>query len=399
LQIPLWSEFVTLLQDILLAIDSVVHNAGLSIIVFTFLVTVVTWPLSLKSVRSMREMQRFQPVMKEIAKKYKDDPAKKQAETMRVYQTHGYNPMSSCFPLLLQMPIIAGLYQAMSGLVSSTTADAAHHAFTAAPFLWLTSIAHPDPYYIWPVLSGVFQFFSNRMAQPYGANKNADPQQAMMNKMMGFLPIYLIIIYSGVPAGLVIYWTFRAVFGAIQSYVFNGWGTLPDLPGFKWLPIKPPPPISPEIQREIDEISSRREERKGATPATGPAGSRTPAYAGTRSTIATTNPDGTPRRLSFMERMQLMAEQAAEQQEQTRLAREQQAAAQAEIDRALGNEESDEKTRRLPADEATRSLAGNGNGKRNRVAANGTFADVDSDSTGSLPEMPTGSNLPRKRRK
>ena len=83
-----------------------------------------------------------------------------------------------------------------------------------------------------------------------------------MNKMMSFLPIYLIIIYSSVPAGLVIYWSFRAVFGAIQSYVFNGWGTLPDLPGFKWLPIKPPPPISPEIQREIDEISSRREDRK-----------------------------------------------------------------------------------------------------------------------------------------
>ena len=68
----------------------------------------------------------------------------------------------------------------------------------------------PTRFYIWPVLSGAFQFVGNRMSQPYGSNKNADSQQAMMNKIMQFMPLYLIVIYLNFAAGAVIYWTFSA---------------------------------------------------------------------------------------------------------------------------------------------------------------------------------------------
>ena len=115
--VPGWQIYIDLLKSVLVAINGVVGNPGLAIIIFTLLVKVVTVPLTLKSVRSMREMQRIQPLIKEVNKRYKDDKPKQQAEMMRIYQQHGYNPMGSCLPMVLQIPIFLGLYTALGQLV------------------------------------------------------------------------------------------------------------------------------------------------------------------------------------------------------------------------------------------------------------------------------------------
>lgn len=395
--VPGWQIYIDALKSVLVAINGVVGNPGLAIIIFTLLVKVVTVPLTLKSVRSMREMQRIQPLIKEINKRYKDDKPKQQAEMMRIYQQHGYNPMGSCLPMVLQIPIFLGLYTALGQLVglpgaSGQGIEAFHHAF-----LWVPSLKDHDPYYIWPVLSGAIQFLSNRMAQPYGSNKNADPQQAMMNKMMGFLPLYLIVVYINFAAGAVIYWTFSALFSAVQTYFINGFGTLPDVPGFKWLPKRPLPPPSPEIQREIDELQNRRDDSKDskALPAGAGAG-KAAAYrqdAVRRAAAPATNPDGTPRRKSFMEKMIEIQEAQAAATAAAAAAREEQAADQAEIARALGTD-----TATLRSEE-TRAMNGNGNGKQTRAAGPVDETQVYTPADGNGAPLPTGSTLPRKRRK
>ena len=102
-------RFVQLLEEALKLINQWVGNPGVAIIIFTLIVKVLTLPLTLKSIKSMRETQRIQPLIKEVNKRYKDDKAKQQSETMRLYQAHGVNPMGSCLPMVLRIPIFFAL--------------------------------------------------------------------------------------------------------------------------------------------------------------------------------------------------------------------------------------------------------------------------------------------------
>lgn len=395
----IWDLAIQSLEAVLIWINHIVGNPGLAIIIFTLLVKLATLPLTVKSTRSMREMQRIQPLVKEINKRYKDDRAKQQSEMMRIYQQHGVNPMGGCLPMLVQIPIFFALYQALIHLVNLNTgsaeqiakaaAEVTHSFYWAAPlvladadfskaFLWVPNLAHADPFYIWPILSGAFQFLSNRMAQPYGSNKNVDPQQQMMNRIMQFLPLYLIVIYLTFPAGNVIYWTFSAIFTAVQTYVVNGWGTLPDVPGLTWLPKRPMPAPPPEILAELEEIDRRADEEKrgtrprrsGSLPAQ-PA----PAIAGP-SASTTTRP---PAR-GFLAKMMEQAQRLAEEQEAMRQDAAHKAAQDADAEPET--DEAGERTR--PVEAPTRPLA----------AANGNGTGY----TSEMAEVPTGSTLPRKRR-
>jgi YidC/Oxa1 family membrane protein insertase len=309
--LPIWDQFVQLLEESLKLINQWVGNPGVAIIIFTLIVKVLTLPLTLKSIKSMRETQRIQPLIKEVNKRFKDDKAKQQAETMRLYQEHGVNPMGSCLPMVLQIPIFFALYNALITLVQ-------HDPHFATSFLWVHDLSKADPLYVWPVLSGAFQFLGNRMAQPYGSNKNADAQQAMMNKIMQFMPIYLIVIYLNFAAGAVIYWTFSALFSAVQTYFINGFGTLPDVPGLHWLPKRPLPPPTPEVLNELAQIDARADaEKSGRGPAatSQPAPSQAAAYRQAAARRPATNGNGAPRKKSFMEKMmeQALAAQEAQQ--------------------------------------------------------------------------------------
>ena len=101
---PIWDQVRPTLEEALSLINQWVGNPGLAIIIFTLIVKAATLPLTLKSVKSMRETQRIQPLIKEVNKRYKDDKAKQQAETMRLYQAHGVNPMGSCLPMVCKSP-------------------------------------------------------------------------------------------------------------------------------------------------------------------------------------------------------------------------------------------------------------------------------------------------------
>lgn len=261
----IWNSFWHLLLNILVAINSVVHFPALAIVIFTIFMRLLTVPLNMKALRSSRNMQQIQPQIKAIQKEHAKDRAKQQEETMKLYRVYGINPAAGCFPMLAQLPIFIGLYSALQFTLQhgSDTAALSQILFNDSwvnfanfnqGFGWVPSLGKPDPLYIWPVLSGIFQFIQGRMSLPRrDPNQPMDPQAKMMNGMMQFMPIYIVFISAGFPAGTVIYWAFSSLFGAVQQYFVNGWGSLPDFPGFGFLPrkpITPPAPPQPKVTED-----------------------------------------------------------------------------------------------------------------------------------------------------
>ena len=272
--VVIWEGFWHTLLNVLVAINSVVGSPGVAIIIFTILMRSLTIPLTMKALRSSRNMQQVQPLIKEMQKKYGKDRQKIQEETMKLYRDYGINPAAGCFPMLIQLPIFIGLYSALAftlqhgsnpaqlkGVLWVTDWATSGAANFGQSFLWVPNLAKRDSMFIWPVLSGVFQFFQSRMSMPRrDPNNPMDPQQRMMQNIMQFMPIYIIFISFDFPAGNVIYWAFSSLFGAVQQYFITGFGSLPDFPGFGFLPrkpIEPPKPLHP------DAIALNASKRKG----------------------------------------------------------------------------------------------------------------------------------------
>ncbi|MEO5952450.1 MAG: YidC/Oxa1 family membrane protein insertase, partial [Chloroflexia bacterium] len=147
-----WGSLWHLLLNILVAINSVVHVPGIAIIIFTILIRSLTIPLTVKSLKSNRNMQAIQPLMKEIQKKYKDDRPKQQEETMKLYSQYGINPAAGCFPLIIQLPIFFGLFTALQFTIQHGgdatqlssilwNPDWLPYANFAGPFLWVPNLA------------------------------------------------------------------------------------------------------------------------------------------------------------------------------------------------------------------------------------------------------------------
>ena len=188
---------------------------GVTIIVFTVLVKVVFWPLTLQQIRSSRAMQALQPQLNELKKTHGKDKEKMMQEQMRLYRENRVNPMAGCLPMLIQLPIWIGLYQALFEL-------AAQPDF-ASRFLWVPNLAKPEGFpYILAILSGASQFIVQRMMQV----QSTDPQQQTMNQAMQFMPIMYIFIAFSMPAGLVLYWVASNVFTLVQQSFIYGWGSV-----------------------------------------------------------------------------------------------------------------------------------------------------------------------------
>jgi YidC/Oxa1 family membrane protein insertase len=239
-----------------------VGSAGVGIILFTIFVRAVLAPLQITQLRNAKNMQRLQPVMAELRKKHGNDKQKLSQETMSLYREHNVNPAMGCLPMLVQLPILFGLFYALLHLGSSpdnwpaainwakSTCNGVHVANWAqwyqhcygvknmpgnpsrvfqlfhADFLWLShGLGRPDPFYILPLLAGATQWLQSRMM----LTKSADPQQQMMNTMMNFMPLMIIIFAARYPSGLALYWVTSTVIGILVQYRITGWGLVPYL--------------------------------------------------------------------------------------------------------------------------------------------------------------------------
>ena len=228
---PGWSQFVDLIKWALDSLANTFNNAGLAVIVFTILIKTALMPLTVQSLRSSKAMQELQPKIKELQKKYGKDRQRLTQEQMRLYSEHRVNPMAGCLPLILQIPIFLGLYQAISSLSGSG------EGYWTGGFLWLDSLDEADPYRVLPFLAGGFQFVQTKMMRPYKQGKITDPQQAMMNTMMNFMPLTVIIFGWGFASGPVLYWATQSVYSVVQQWFITGWGSMRDW--FEWLPELP----------------------------------------------------------------------------------------------------------------------------------------------------------------
>src|SRR5450759_2645083 len=197
---------------------------GLAIIVLTVAIKLITFPLSYQQIRSAKSMRQVQSLLEEAKKRYGKDKEKLSQETMRIYKENGINPAMGCLPMLIQMPIWFGLYGALLNLSRT-------EGFNQG-FLWLPSLAHPDPYYILVGLTIVTQFIVQRMM----TMPSTDPQQQTMNKVMMFMPLTFGFVAVSVPSGLALYWVTTNLFTFFQQLFTTGWGGLSRNPQAPTLP-------------------------------------------------------------------------------------------------------------------------------------------------------------------
>ena len=191
---------------ILLFIYKFVGNYGLAIIVLTVLIKILTFPLVVKSMKGMKKMAEFQPKMKALQEKHKDDKVALNTEMMALMKQSGYNPMAGCFPMLLQMPIFFALYRVLYSA----------EELYGAPFaLWIKDLSAHDPLYITPVLMSVVMFLQQRLTPP---SPGMDPAQ---RKMMMFMPLVFGGFMLATPSGLCVYMLVNAVVSVIQQQYLN----------------------------------------------------------------------------------------------------------------------------------------------------------------------------------
>jgi YidC/Oxa1 family membrane protein insertase len=179
-------------------------NYGIAIIIITFILKLIFFPLTHKSYKSMKEMQKLQPKMAELKENFKNDRDALNKAVMELYKTHKVNPMGGCLPMLVQIPVFFGLYRALMYSIE----------LRHAPFmLWITDLSAKDPYYVTPIIMGATMFIQQKMTP-----SNMDPVQA---KMMLALPVVFTFMFLNFPSGLVIYWLVNNVLTILQQMYIN----------------------------------------------------------------------------------------------------------------------------------------------------------------------------------
>lgn len=183
---------------------------ALAIFLFTFLVKIVLFPLSYKQTVSTLKMQAIQPEVKALQEKYKSDPERMNKEVMELYKTRGVNMMGGCLPLIVQMPIIIALYQALRGF---------QYSDIGATFFWIPHLREPDALYIIPVLVAASTFLQTKLGTP---NVGGDAASNSTNKvMMYFMPLMIGFISKDFPTGVGLYWIFQSLFSILQQLLIN----------------------------------------------------------------------------------------------------------------------------------------------------------------------------------
>ncbi|MBN1324904.1 MAG: membrane protein insertase YidC [Alphaproteobacteria bacterium] len=193
------------------ALNILVMNYGLAIILLTIALRILMWPLTRKSYTSMAAMQKMQPEMQKVQKLYANDKARLQMEMMKLYQTHKTSPMSGCLPMLLQIPIFFALYKAL--LISVPMRQAG--------FLWIGDLSLMDPFYILPLIMGATMWWQQHLQGSVKQKSNNNDPMAQTQKVMKYMPILFTVMFAWMPAGLVLYWTISNLFGIMQMYVIK----------------------------------------------------------------------------------------------------------------------------------------------------------------------------------
>ena len=181
------------------------HNWGLAIILLTFFIKGITWPITGKAYTSAERMKKIQPIIKEIREKYENDQQRMTEETMKAFKENDVSPLG-CLPLLLQMPILYGLFVMIYNSVELYQAE----------FLWYADLSAPDPWFILPVVMGGVMFVQQRITMSTAATTN--PQMMIVMKVM---PVAFTAFMLFLPAGLVLYYLLNLLMGLGQQFLIK----------------------------------------------------------------------------------------------------------------------------------------------------------------------------------
>ncbi|MCS1410873.1 MAG: Membrane protein insertase YidC [Verrucomicrobia subdivision 3 bacterium] len=183
---------------------------GFSIVVITFIIKLLFWPLTQASTRSMKRMAALQPQMKDIQDKYKDDPQKMNKKLMEFMRENRVSPLGGCLPILLQLPVFFGFYTMLQSAIE----------LRGASFLWTCDLSKPDtlfiipglgiPFNLWPLLMGAAQLWQTSMTP---MSPGMDPMQ---QKIMKYMPLIFVFILYNFSAGLALYWTVQNLLSIVQ---------------------------------------------------------------------------------------------------------------------------------------------------------------------------------------
>jgi YidC/Oxa1 family membrane protein insertase len=184
-------------------VEAVIQNPnvsyGIAIILFTAIVRLILLPLNIRQTRSQFKMQEVQPEVKKLQEKYKNDPQKSQQEMMKLYKEKGVNPMGGCLPLIVQLPILWGLFYVFRNI---HPADPVTGQAITVSFLWLKDLFSYDHLFILPILSGITTYLSSKMMTPVADSAQAK-QTSTMNIGMSIMMVFMAWKFT---AALVLYW-------------------------------------------------------------------------------------------------------------------------------------------------------------------------------------------------
>ena len=182
-------------------IHSVIGHWGWSIVVLTLLIKLVFYKLTEAQFRSMGKLRKLQPRIAQLKERYGDDRQKFGQAMMEIYKKEKVNPLGGCLPILVQIPIFISLYWVLLESVE----------LRQTSFLWVPDLSRPDPYFILPVLNGIFMIVTQRLMPTAGM----DPMQ---RKIMMWLPVVFAFLFALFPAGLVLYWATNAGVSLAQQW-------------------------------------------------------------------------------------------------------------------------------------------------------------------------------------
>jgi YidC/Oxa1 family membrane protein insertase len=214
---------------LLLIYELLGHNFAIAIIVFTVLIRLITYPLTVQQQKSAKAMQAMQPQLQALQKKYAKDKETLNKETMKLYQEAGINPLGGCLPMLLQFPIFIGLYQVILLVMAVNPLqlfNLSKHLYPFLPqlvsllplnnrFLWL-DLGLPDPFYLLPILVVITTWWQQKVMTP----PSADPQSQAMNRQMALMmPLMFGYFVMISPSGLGLYWLISNLIGVAQYWM------------------------------------------------------------------------------------------------------------------------------------------------------------------------------------
>ena len=204
---PIIEPFTVIIMQVLLWMHSHLALAyGWVVVIFGVGLRLLLWPLNQTAMRTSIRMQRIQPELQALQKKYKNNPEKQHTEMMRLYKEHNmspFSPLSGCLPMLIPMPILYALYFVFENTI----------AFRGVSFLWMADIAQKDPYYILPILMGISMFVLSWIGL-----RTAPPNA--QTKIMGyFFPILMTVFFFRLPAGLNLYYAVQNMAALPQQWL------------------------------------------------------------------------------------------------------------------------------------------------------------------------------------